>query len=567
MKKLKSLLYSIGLLTLLGACSSEQDVATQANDVLSFDSNITPATTRVKDNKFEVNDAIGIFAYKAGTEEQFTDKLNLEHKLNSEKLFIPTPGNEIKLNGIDEAVDIIAYYPYTDQVQETTYSIDLGTEAVDLLYATKLENVSIANPKLIFKHRLASISLTLSIKEDAANEITSLAGLTVSDVDGVQTKASLDLLKDKLTLDPAVAAPKVTFNAEEKTATLSFMVLPGQDISKIRVPFVLDNHTYEWSPELTDGTTEIKESTIYRFKGTFFKADQSITLEPITDDTTIGDWEINEGKDKELNPKEDTPEPEGSLDVDGEKEFTIIASGVQRAALTVKASEGLVWEVASNVDWITVEKSDAEPKVIYDVLENTTAEKRTGTITLTAQDIAPVVVTIHQDGQPVDPVEQTIFEESFPKLSGKTTVKDFANNYKQYINENNLDLLYSVSDSDNALKSTASIDGHIWYAAKVENWFKVENIDIVGVKDLKVSIDLRKEGIPKDLVVNFVVKANGNTVLELNEKFKASYTSYVSEVFQVEGDQLTLEFVGNLANVTNSGNGLRLDNILLKGMK
>ena len=124
-----------------------------------------------------------------------------------------------------------------------------------------------------------------------------------------------------------------------------------------------------------------------------------------------------------------------------------------------------------------------------------------------------------------------------------------------------------MSDSDNALRSTATIDGHIWYAAKVENWFKVENIDIVGVKDLKVSIDLRKEGIPKDLVVNFVVKANGNPVLELNEKFNASYTSYVSDVFQVEGDQLTLEFVGNLANVTNSGNGLRLDNILLTGMK
>ena len=557
MKKLKSLLYSIGLLTLLGACSSEQDVATQANDVLSFDSNITPATTRVKDNKFEVNDAIGIFAYKAGTEEQFTDKLNLEHKLNSEKLFIPTPGNEIKLNGIDEAVDIIAYYPYTDQVQETTYSIDLGTEAVDLLYATKLENVSIANPKLIFKHRLASISLTLSIKEDAANEITSLAGLTVSDVDGVQTKASLDLLKDKLTLDPAAATPKVTFNAEEKTATLSFMVLPGQDISKIRVPFVLDNHTYEWSPELTDGTTEIKESTIYRFKGTFFKADQSITLEPITDDTTIGDWGVNEGKDKELNPKEDTPEPEGSLDVEGEKELTIIASGVQRAALTVKASEGLVWEVASDLDWITVEKSDAEPKVIYDVLENTTAEKRTGTITLTAQDIAPVVVTIHQDGQSVDPVEQTIFEEKF----GDKVLKKPWITLSEYTDFDNADFVFTDLNSSLTMRALAGFNSHVWMPNAGDSGFTIEGFRVDGFSDLKLVFNLMPSA-PFDLSV-------------MNVYCDSQRLDIVSK--EVKGQSLNLITIENLPadfsvlkfeiSSTDNPNGLRVGNIKLTGMK
>ena len=93
MKKLKTLIYSAGLIALLGACSNDnEDLNIKNNNkALTFDSNIVPTQTRVTDNKFDKDDAIGVFAYDL---ENSALKSNAKHLFNdTDNKFIPTSGS------------------------------------------------------------------------------------------------------------------------------------------------------------------------------------------------------------------------------------------------------------------------------------------------------------------------------------------------------------------------------------------------------------------------------------------------------------------------------------------
>lgn len=567
MKKLKTLIYSAGLIALLGACSNDNEALNIQNKskALTFDSNIVPTQTRVTDNKFDKDDAIGVFAYDL---ENSALKSNAKHLFNdTDNKFIPTSGSEITIDGKGEKINITAYYPYQESTADT-YNIDLSTTPVDLLYAKKIEVADEANPKLIFGHKLACINLKMIIKADDKNEIKDFTDLVLSKTEGIKTSASLNLNSGALTLGEESKSYNLELkkNEENKEASVDFLILPGQKINDIKLSFTLNGDVYEWIPELKDEKTDVVENTRYTFTASFFKKDNSIVVEPGVDENPINPWGVNEGKDSELNPKEETPEPEASLKVDpSELDFE---PAVSSKNITVTASEGLVWNVAvdGNNPWLTAVKEEGSVKV--NVEENTTADQRTANLIFSGEGLKDnVIVKVTQDKGAVtpEPIELVIFEEEFPGLSGKNIIKDFPNNYKEYINPNNLDLSYSVSDVDGALRATKNINGHIWYEAAVSNWFKVEGLDVANVKDLKLSIDLRKESIKKGLLVNFQVIANGKVVLELNEDFTADYKTFTSEVFQSSEKSLTLEFIGNLENIPNGG--IRMDNIILKGFK
>lgn len=201
MKRLKTLMYSAGLLAMISACSNNDVVENRSNsDVLSFSSNIQRASTRVIDNTWEANDAIGVYAFSSTDQALYGGFENVEYTAASAGAKVDfnhaSTNTGIVLNGTD-AVDIRAYYPYAQNIENFNYPIDVtvASNANDLLYSSNVKGeVDNAKPNLLFTHALSKFSLELTIDASVqGNLITSLEGLVANEIKGTMTKSSFNI--------------------------------------------------------------------------------------------------------------------------------------------------------------------------------------------------------------------------------------------------------------------------------------------------------------------------------------------------------------------------------------
>lgn len=567
MKKLKTLIYSAGLIALLGACSNDNEALNIQNKskALTFDSNIVPTQTRVTDNKFDKDDTIGVFAYDL---ENSALKSNAKHLFNdTDNKFIPTSGSEITIDGKGEKINITAYYPYQESTADI-YNIDLSTTPVDLLYANKIEVADEANPKLVFGHKLACINLKMIIKADDKNEIKDFTDLVLSKTEGIKTSASLNLNSGVLTLGEESKSYNLELkkNEENKEASVDFLILPGQKINDIKLSFTLNGDVYEWIPELKDKKTDVVENTRYTFTASFFKKDNSIVVEPGVDENPINPWDVNEGKDSELNPKEETPEPEASLKVDpSQLNFEPVASNKN---LTVTASEGLVWNVAveGNNPWLTAVKEEGSVKV--NVEENTTADQRTANLIFSGEGLKDnVIVKVTQDKGAVtpEPIEQVIFEEKFTIEGRSKKLSVYTDDLRQAgALDNHPNFKYSASNEDKInIRSFSNYS--LWLPAAIDKVFSMENVNVQGYSKLSISFDLVGENAGKVSASSLSVKVGDkdlDTLEDIMLDGGSAYKTFNLEIGDVDTDEITISFSAG----TTPG-GIRMDNIILKGFK
>lgn len=568
MKKLKTLIYSAGLIALLGACSNDNEALNIQNKskALTFDSNIVPTQTRVTDNKFDKEDAIGVFAYDL---ENSALKSNAKHLFNdTDNKFIPISGSEITIDGKGEKINITAYYPYQESTADT-YNIDLSTTPVDLLYANKIEVADEANPKLIFGHKLACINLKMIIKADDKNEIKDFTDLVLSKTEGIKTSASLNLNSGVLTLGEESKSYNLELkkNEENKEASVDFLILPGQKINDIKLSFTLNGDVYEWIPELKDKKTDVVENTRYTFTASFFKKDNSIVVEPGVDENPINPWDVNEGKDSELNPKEETPEPEASLKVDpSELDFE---PAVSSKNITVTASEGLVWNVAveGNNPWLTAVKEEGSVKV--NVEENTTADLRTANLIFSGEGLKDnVIVKVTQDKGAItpEPIEQVIFEDNFDLVTSKSTA---LSTYTKMLRDNgqldNHPNFSYNSIGEGKIDVRTAENKSIWFPAANDKNLHMENVNVQGYSKLSISFDLVCQNADKVKASSLSVKVGDkdlDTLEDIMLDGGSDYKTFNLEIGDVDTDEITISF-----SVGTTPVGIRMDNIILKGFK
>ena len=153
---------------------------------ISFSAKITPASTRVVDNAFEVGDKVGLYATIAGSSlnvGRYIDNLLLSY--GKSKKMIPARDVFYPLEG--ENLDFYAYYPYCSSALadgETSLHVSVAenqTEDSDFslsdFLVAKTSNVENATEsvQLDFKHKLSKLDIKIVFEdEESAADAVSL---------------------------------------------------------------------------------------------------------------------------------------------------------------------------------------------------------------------------------------------------------------------------------------------------------------------------------------------------------------------------------------------------------
>ena len=206
--KLAILWLSLGVLS---ACTQDETLQTgQEKITVQFASVVTDkdgeSISRASGTAWTANDKIGIYMKKAGQDLAAASIVNNASNVSyqttlGDGLFAPVQTSEEICFPALDAVDFIAYYPYTDNPAGYTYTVNVSDqsdlEAIDLMYSNNILGVDKSTPqvKLQFDHVLSSIKFNIS----ATNPGSDLSGLRIT-LKGLPTEAHLDLRDGNLSI-------------------------------------------------------------------------------------------------------------------------------------------------------------------------------------------------------------------------------------------------------------------------------------------------------------------------------------------------------------------------------
>jgi hypothetical protein len=190
-------------------------------------------------------DSIGISAYKAGTNEIYSDYGNKKFIANRDYVFYPaTVEDQILRPFVADKVDFVAFYPYKAIVSDK-YLIDLRNQSsqkdIDFLYSDNA-NSNVNNSreiKLVFEHALSKIVIN-SIPGNGYTS-TDLEGMSII-IKNINLIAAFDV-RSKF-FDVFEAKTSIMMN-QTNNNTSEAIVLPGSS-SDLRLKIDLANdNTYE----------------------------------------------------------------------------------------------------------------------------------------------------------------------------------------------------------------------------------------------------------------------------------------------------------------------------------
>ena len=187
--------------------------------------------SRAVDNAWQANDAIGVVLLDAGNATPATGGVNYNYATTvGDGAFAPVDQENTAWYPKDGSeVDLLAYYPYTAQLDASSLSFPVNVKlqdnlpAIDLMTCGRVAGLSIRNAdaKLTFEHRLSK--LILKVKTDEALGGVSLAGASAV-LSGTPATATWNLLEDKLTDEGEATEISLPLSASGDLATA--IVLP-----------------------------------------------------------------------------------------------------------------------------------------------------------------------------------------------------------------------------------------------------------------------------------------------------------------------------------------------------
>ncbi len=242
------------LLTLLFASCVNQidsEIESIENKVpITFSAKITPASTRVVDNAFEVGDKVGLYATIAGSsldEERYIDNLLLSY--GKSKKMIPARDVYYPVEG--ENLDFYAYYPYSSSALadgETSLHVSVAenqTEDSDFslsdFLVAKISNVenTTESVQLDFKHKLSKLDIKIVFEdeESAADAFASNPTILATDF---YTEAEYDFSTNVISSPnvPKDLIPHGEWILDGKTLSGKELLIVPQSVEEQR--FVLD---------------------------------------------------------------------------------------------------------------------------------------------------------------------------------------------------------------------------------------------------------------------------------------------------------------------------------------
>ena len=308
MQKMKVTITGLLALAVLAGCSNDENLP-EGNDndsrvALQVTSGIQ---TRAYDDRWEANDAIGIFALMPGTTEIATDKTSgtaqgnrqystLENALGT---FNPADENATIYLPVDGSTrDFTAYYPYKPEMAGSTYKIDLSNQAeqkdIDFMVSTTEQAEGSSKTKGIsktvqfrFEHKLSKVRLNIETGAGFKSDHSELAGMTVA-LTGQQTTADFDVLTDdEVTI--AKGYEGIDLLTAENGRTSEGIVMPSNDYDGMQFEFRIEGHEpYVWELNQSVNAHKFDPGKEYIYNITIHKTAIEVTA-------TIKDWEAGNG--------------------------------------------------------------------------------------------------------------------------------------------------------------------------------------------------------------------------------------------------------------------------------
>ncbi len=425
MKNLIKLLFISTLLVgFMVSCSSDDDhdFGYGRNHELSaqFKAAVAKPSTRVADNKWEQEDAIGIYAINAGQalEDAAIYKGNAKYTTVSVSAtgdFTPASDADVIIFEEDgKKLDFIAYYPYSQTV--TDYSLPINAEdqsnlsAIDFLYSNNAKGYNRENKEvpLEFKHQLSQIVLEIT----AEAGLEDLANLKLA-VEGFVPTGKMSLKDGAVTLEGTTKKTlNLTATKTDAGATIKAIVLPTQEMSNSSFVFDLGGMKFKsWTPDAL--TLESGKRVTYKVSLT---SDGSVLASPKGD---ITDWDDVTGGDVTIDPEEGGET--GDITIPDADKALDFGAAADTKVINVTAPATLTWEAMASESWITLENPTATGSGAFTlkVAENTTTTARTGKVTIASKTTtragaaaAPVEIVVTQEGKVVTPSQNLLFPGS-----------------------------------------------------------------------------------------------------------------------------------------------------------
>lgn len=293
---MRKIALAVTLALALTGCIADNFDSRKDPKPITFATQIDPQT-RAQGTSWDAEDEIGIYMLHAGqsmTDNSIAANVKHIHAGNGEfsagntSLFYPENG---------AAVDFVAYYPWSGELDGHTYPIDVSDQTapseIDFMYSNNATNLSGGVPFLEFNHALTR--LTFSITGADENIVLENVGATIT---GLKTVGEFDLADGSFEATPGTEneiEPLVTVGEVEGTthATISAIVLPQNDLSfKLNILFA-------------DG-----QSAVVDFSGVSYRSGYAYTYNievneqseaVIIGGSEINDWENGGGGDRNVD--------------------------------------------------------------------------------------------------------------------------------------------------------------------------------------------------------------------------------------------------------------------------
>ena len=228
-----------------------------------------------------VSDAIGIFAYKSGTNDIHLDHSNKRYIANEDNVFVPaTSEDEMPRLTMGSTVDFTAYYPYKADITDR-YIIDLRDQSsqkdVDFLFSNNASNTNNASRyvRLTFDHALSKIIINSTSGEGYTDKDLEGMSITISNVNVI---AAVDIRNG----DIDILERRMPIVMKQTNDLLSEAIILPVASSEVDLTIKLAN-SYFYETKFP-GNHNFSKSTVYRYNLKINKT--NVELIP----TEIVDW-------------------------------------------------------------------------------------------------------------------------------------------------------------------------------------------------------------------------------------------------------------------------------------